>query len=298
MNLKNKKILITGGSGSLGKAIINELLKHDAREIISLSRDEGLIKQAELEIGRDCFADTRNDKCRVTFRVGDIKDKETIKKILKDVDIVYHTAAMKHVGLAEKYPREVVHTNIIGLLNLLDASEGVGRFINISSDKAIGVVNCYGATKLLQEYLVSETNSMYKGSFVNIRFPNLFDSRGSVIDRWKQELSKNNTVTVTDCSMTRYFILLTDAARCVVETSLLTNLDPKRIYFPKTGVKKFKLGELAEVYVAVFGNSKTKIKEIGAGKWEKIHEEYLPYVHLCKKEELEKILKEAILNCI
>lgn len=281
MNLKNKKILITGGSGSLGRALINELVKHEAGEIISLSRDEGLIKQAEGEI----------TSSKVTFRVGDIRDKGTIAKILRDVDIVYHTAAMKHVGLAEKYPREVVATNISGLLNLLDASENVSRFINISSDKAIGVVNCYGATKLLQEYLVSETNSMYKGSFVNIRFPNLFDSRGSVIDRWKAELKKDNTVTITDPAMTRYFILLEDAARCVVETSLLANLDPKKIYFPKTGVKKFKLGDLAAVFVKVFGNKKTKIREIGAGKWEKIHEEYLPYVRICKKEELEKILR-------
>lgn len=281
MNIKNKKILITGGSGSLGRALINELLKRDAGEIISMSRDEGLIKHAEGEI-------TSN---KVTFRVGDIKDKETIAKVLRGADIVYHTAAMKHVGLAEKYPREVIATNIFGLLNLLDSSENVSRFINISSDKAIGVVNCYGATKLIQEYLVRETNSLYKGSFINIRFPNLFDSRGSVIDRWKQEVLKNNTVTITDPNMTRYFILLTDAARTVVETSLLPALDYGKIYFPKTGVKKFRVGDLAEVFVKVFGNEKTKIKEIGAGKWEKIHEEYLPYVHLCKKEELEGILK-------
>jgi UDP-N-acetylglucosamine 4,6-dehydratase/5-epimerase len=282
MNLKNKKILITGGSGSLGRALICELLKRDAGEIISLSRDEGLIKSAEAEITSP----------KVTFRVGDIRDIGTIGKILRGIDLVYHTAAMKHVGLSEKYPREVIHTNIFGLLNLLDASENVSRFINISSDKAIGVVNCYGATKLLQEYLVMETNSLFNGNFVNIRFPNLFDSRGSVIDRGKQELLKSNTVTTTDKNMTRYFILLADAAKCVVETSLLTKLDTEKIYFPKSGVKKFRVGDLAEAFVEVFGNKKTKIKEAGAGKWEKIHEEYLPYVRLCKKIELVKILRD------
>lgn len=282
MIIKNKKILITGGSGSLGRALISELLKRGAGEIVSLSRDEGLIKSAEAEISSS----------KVTFRVGDIRDTGNIRRILKDINIVYHTAAMKHVGLAEKYPREVVATNIFGLLNLLDAAENTERFINISSDKAIGVVNCYGATKLLQEYLVSETNAQFKGEFINIRFPNLFDSRGSVIDRWKQELSRNNTVTVTDPVMTRYFILLKDAAREAVEISL-GEVDPKKIYFPKKGVKKFKLGELAEIFVEVFGNKKTRIKEIGAGKFEKIHEEYLPYVRLCKREELEKILKNV-----
>jgi len=281
VNFKGKRILVTGGSGSLGRAIISELLKLGATEIISLSRDEGLIKSAEMEI----------PSSKVTFRVGDIRDKETILKLLKNIDIVYHTAAMKHVGLAEKYPREVVQTNIIGLLNLLDASENVSRLINISSDKAIGVVNCYGATKLLQEYLVSETNTLYKGAFVNVRFPNLFDSRGSVLDRWRIEVLKKNTVTITDHTMTRYFILLSDAAEFVVETSLLSSIDPKKVYFPKKGIKKFNLGELAEAFVEVFGNSKTKIVETGALPHEKIHEEYLPYIRLCKKEELVKILE-------
>lgn len=282
MTLKGKRILITGGSGSLGRALITELLKRGAGEIVSLSRDEGLIRSAEMAI----------TSSKVIFRVGDIRDKETIIKLLRNVDVVYHTAAMKHVGLAEKYPREAVYTNIFGLLNLLDACENVSRFVNISSDKAIGVVNCYGATKLLQEYLVSETNSLYKGSFINIRFPNLFDSRGSVIDRWKMEILKTNTVTITDRSMTRYFILLGEAAKCTVETSLLPSLETEKIYFPKNGVKKFRLGDLVDAFVKVFGNQKTKIKETGAGIFEKIHEEYLPYVRLCKKEELISILEK------
>lgn len=282
MTLRGKKVLVTGGSGSLGKALISELLGLGPSEIISVSRDEGLIKIAESEI----------TSSKVTFRVGDIRDKETIAKILKGVDIVYHTAAMKHVGLSEKFPREVVATNINGILNLLDGTEGVQRFINISSDKAIGVVNCYGATKLLQEYLVLETNSIYKGKYINIRFPNLFDSRGSVIDRWKSEIKKANTVTITDPAMTRYFILLADAASFVIKTSLEDNLDTSKVFFPKKGVKKFKLGELAESFVKVFGNGKTKIRQVGAGNFEKIHEEYLPYVRLCKKEELIEILEK------
>ncbi|MFX0212199.1 MAG: SDR family NAD(P)-dependent oxidoreductase, partial [Candidatus Hodarchaeota archaeon] len=177
VNIKKAKILVTGGSGSLGRNIIKVLLSKGAKKIVSLSRDENVVKEAELEIGRS----------PVQFKLGDITDHQVITRLLKDVDVVFHLAALKHVSLAEQNPREAHRINVVGLLNLLDNSASVKRFVHISSDKAIGVINCYGATKLLGEYLVRESNELYPGNkYVIVRCPNLLASRGSVINIWKQ----------------------------------------------------------------------------------------------------------------
>jgi len=281
MKIKGKKILITGGSGSLGRYLIKELLKNGADNIISLSRDEGLIKEAEGEVQSN----------KVTWRVGDISDSGMVEKLLNGVDFVYHAAALKHVTLAEKYPREVLKINILGILNLLDHAKNVSRFINVSSDKAIGVVNCYGASKLFAEYLVAETGRMYPGKYITIRCPNLFGSRGSVLDLWKQLIKKTNVIEVTDPSMTRFFITLSDAAKFITDTSLLPNLSSEKIYYPLSDTKKFLVGDLARAFVSVFGDSKTRIKEIGARSGEKKHEDYMTEVPLLKVEELIKLLK-------
>jgi len=281
MRLSAAKILVTGGSGSLGRYLIKELLKMGAKNIISVSRDEGLIKEAEGEV----------QSKYVIWRVGDIADPNLAKRLLSGVKLIYHTAALKHVGIAERYPREVLKTNILGILNLLDQAEDAWRFINISSDKAIGVVNCYGASKLLGEYLVSETNTIFKGKFINIRCPNFFGSRGSVIDIWRRQIKANNTIEVTNPSMTRFFITIPDAAKFIVETSLQKDLDPSKIYYPLKPTKKFRLGDLARAFVEVFGDKFTKIKTIGIRSGEKLHEDYLSDVGLLTIGELKEFLK-------
>ena len=281
MRVSGEKILVTGGSGSLGRYLIKEFLKRGAKNIISISRDEGLIKEAEGEI----------QSKYVTWRVGDIADPNLVKRLLNGVKLVYHTAALKHVGIAERYPREVLKINILGILNLLDQAEEVWRFINISSDKAIGIVNCYGASKLFGEYLVSETNTIFKGKFINIRCPNFFSSRGSVVDIWRRQIKADNTIEVTDPSMTRFFITLPDAAKFIVETSLQKDLNPSKIYYPLKLTKKFRLGDLAKAFVEVFGDKFTKIKTIGIRPGEKLHEDYLSDVSLLTVDELEKLLK-------
>lgn len=281
MNLKNKKILITGGSGSLGRQLIKELLGRKAENIVSVSRDEGLIKEAEAEI---------NDR-RVVWRVGNIADTESVKYLLKGIDFVYHTAAIKHVSLAEKYPREVLRINIFGILNLLEQSQNVSRFINISSDKAIGVVNCYGASKLLGEYLVSETNNFFEGKFINVRCPNFLGSRGSVLDLWQRQIKKQNKIEITDPKMTRFFITLPDAAKFIVDKSLEDNLNPAKIYYPLEFTKKFHLDDLGKAFIEVFGDKKTEIKVIGAKTGEKTHEDYLTDVAFLSVKELVRLLR-------
>src|SRR3989344_7964571 len=217
MDVKKTRFLITGGSGSLGRNIIKILLKRGAKNIVSLSRDEGLIKEAETNINSPC----------VTFKIGDISDNQLVPRLLKDVDVFFHTAALKHVSLAEQYPREAYRINVVALLNLLDNSTKIKRFVHISSDKAIGVMNCYGATKLLGEYLVRETNSIYPGnSYIIARCPNFLWSRGSVLDIWMQQLTLNNKINITDPGMTRYFVTLSDAANFIVDLGLDADINP------------------------------------------------------------------------
>src|SRR3989338_2601319 len=173
IDLKSARFLVTGGSGSFGRNIIKRLLKLGAKNIISISRDEDLIRQAQAEI----------DSPFVKFKPGDITDKELVNNLMKEIDVIFHAAALKHVSIAEQNPREAYRVNILGLLNLLNSSSLIKRFIHISSDKAIGVINCYGATKLLGEYLVRESNDLYhKKGYLITRCPNLFGSRGSVLD--------------------------------------------------------------------------------------------------------------------
>ncbi len=281
LSFKNKKILVTGGSGSLGRYLIKELLKNGVKDITSISRDEGLIKDAKEFL----------NSSRVNFVVGDINDPKTIKNILKDINIVYHTAAMKDVVFAENYPREALKNNILGLLNLLDNSENVERFINVSSDKAIGVINCYGASKLLAEYLVKETNRFLKGDFINLRNPNFIGSRGSVLDVWKKQAKDRGKITLTDPEMTRFFITLSEAAKFIVELSQKRVLDADKIYYPIDYTKKFKLEDLAEAFVNLYP-TKVKIIRSGRRKGEKVHEDYVKKIPLLTIPELRQILIE------
>ena len=282
-DVKKIRFLVTGGSGSLGREIIKRLLFLGAQNIISISRDEELIKKAEIEISSPL----------VKFKTGDITDSETISRIMKDVDIVFNTAALKHVSLAEKNPGEFHRVNILGLQNLLRSSQSTKRFFHISSDKAIGVMNCYGATKLLGEYLVRENNDFHpENKYAVFRCPNFLGSRGSVLDIWLEQLKKYNKIKVSDLEMTRYFITLPDVANFIVNIGLSKDLDIKQIYYPFKFTKKFNLGDLAKAFLQIYGNKNSKIEITGASAGEKKHEDYIADVPLSSVEELVKILKQ------
>lgn len=285
LDIKNTRFLVTGGSGSLGRNIIKLLLEMGASNIISISRDENLLKDAEAEIGSKI----------VQFKLGDISDSNLIPRILKNIDVIFHTAALKHVSLAEQNPREFHKVNVAALLNLLDNSMNVRCFVHISSDKAIGVINCYGATKLLGEYLVRETNKIYQGKYIIVRCPNFLDSRGSVLDVWKNQLVKENKIKITDPAMTRYFITLPDAAKFIIQIALQKNPNTDTIYYPLKYTKKFALLDLAEAFISIFGNKDTKIEVIGALPGEKKHEDYIQDVKLILKSELKKLLRELMI---
>lgn len=281
-NIKTTRFLITGGSGTFGRNIIKILLSKGAKNIVSISRDENLIKEAELEIGPS----------PVKFKLGDITDSQLISRLIQEVDVVFHTAAIKHVSLAEQNPRETHRINVTGLLNLLDNSASIKRFIHVSSDKAIGVVNCYGATKLVGEYLVRESNSLYHNQYLIIRCPNLLASRGSVTDVWKRQLAKSNSIKITDPEMTRYFVTPIDAAKFVVDIALKKDINPEEVYYPIKFTKKYLLSDLAEAYVELYGDNKTRVEVMGALPGEKKHEDYISDVELVSKTDLKKILTQ------
>jgi len=215
--------------------------------------------------------------------------------LMKDIDVVFHAAALKHVSLAEQNPREAHRINVMGLLNLLDNSASTKRFVHISSDKAIGVMNCYGGTKLLGEYLVRESNSLYPSNkYIVIRCPNFFWSRGSVLDIWRRQLALYNKIKMTDPQMTRYFVTLPDAANFIVRTGLNVNANPETIYYPLEITRKFMLGDLAQAFVEVYGKKGAKIIATGPLPGEKKHEDYIADVKLTSKALLKKLLIQDV----
>ena len=187
----NKKIFITGGTGSLGSALTQKILKTKASTIRIYSRDEG--KQSEME-------DNLNDE-RLRFLIGDIRDKSRLSRALEDIDIVIHTAALKQVPIAEYNPFEAVKTNVEGTQNLIESclDNDVEKMLAIGTDKAVSPFNTYGATKFLMERLVVSADR-YKGEhrtkFICIRYGNVLGSRGSVVPLFMKQISTNKKITI------------------------------------------------------------------------------------------------------
>ena len=253
----NERILITGGCGFLGRYLIKGLLeKYRNIEIITLSRNENnVMKTITL-----C-----NDE-RLRPIIGDIKDIDSVKYALKDVDTVMHLAAMKHIDLCEANPSEAININVNGTKNLLDNFKGK-KFIAMSTDKAVEPLGCYGATKLLMEKLVLErarSDSSRKYSIV--RSGNIFGSSGSVIEKWQQQIKNNNNrITITDPEMTRFFTNVDSLVRFMI--GVFENSESEKIYIPYQ--KVIKLKDLACCVIDLFGDANTKIEVMGLRKGER-----------------------------
>jgi UDP-N-acetylglucosamine 4,6-dehydratase (inverting) len=264
---KNKSILITGGTGSFGKAFIKNLLikKYPLRRIIVFSRDE--LKQHEMKQSED-FNEKNNKQLR--FFIGDIRDKDRLFWAFKEVDYVIHAAALKQVPTGEYNPFEVIKTNVIGAQNIIEASinNNIKKVISLSTDKAVSPVNLYGATKLCSDKLFISANNIkgsQKISFSVVRYGNVTGSRGSVLPEFlKQE--KKGEFLITDKSMTRFNISLNSAVEMVLWS--LKNTIGGEIVIPK--IKSFKIIDLAKII-----NPKLKIRITGVRQGEKIHEELI-----------------------
>ena len=262
--LKNKTLLITGGTGSLGRALIKKITKDfsDYKKIIIFSRDE--LKQFNLSQN---FPEKSFPKIR--FFIGDIRDSDRLKFAFRDVDYVIHAAALKQVPAAEYNPMEFIKTNVIGAQNIIEAAlnNKVQKIIALSTDKASSPINLYGATKLCSDKLFTAANNI-KGNrdiiFSVVRYGNVMGSRGSVIPFFMKNIKK--PFPITDEQMTRFNITLTEGVEMVIWA--LKNSRGGEIFVPK--IPSYKITDLAK---AIKQENKTEI--IGIRPGEKIHEEMI-----------------------
>ena len=233
--------------------------KYPDSEIRAISRSENAIKRMLVE----CQSD------KLVPIVGDIRDVNSLKYTLRDADTVIHLAAMKHIDLCEMHPVEAITINVIGTKNILDLFSG-STLIGISTDKCVEATTCYGATKLLAEKLILERAKKegQKRRFMVIRAGNIFGSSGSVIEKWKQEITRNNEISVTDPEMTRFFINVNNLVDFIIE--ILETGETGNIYIPHQATVI--LADLAKVIVELYGNKSTKLKICGPRIGEKLHE--------------------------
>ena len=270
---KNKKILITGGTGSIGQKTVQGILKYEPKVVRILDVDE--TKQFELQ---QEYEDHENAR----FLLGDIRDKERLSRAIEDIDIVFHTAALKHVLACEYNPFEAVKTNVMGTQNLVDIcmDKEVEKMIFTSSDKAVNPTNVMGATKLLAERLVTSAN-YYKGArktvFSSVRFGNVLGSRGSVIPLFKKLIEKRGPVTITDKEMTRFIMPMRDAINLLFKATELAQ-GGEIFVFKMNAIKILDLAEvMIEELAPEYGYSPDEIelKIIGNKPGEKLYEELM-----------------------
>jgi len=261
--LDGKKILITGGTGSLGQSLTKRLLATNVDTVRILSRNES--KQVNME-------SEFNDK-RLRFLIGDVRDFERLKTAFEDIDIVYHAAALKHVPVIEYNPFEAIKTNVQGSQNVIDASlsQDVEKVICIGTDKAVSPLNTYGATKLLMEKLFVSANNFlnetrHRTKFLALRYGNVVGSSGSVIPKFIKMINEGKKITITDSEMTRFSITMEQALDFVIDCTI--NGNASEIYIPK--LKSYSILDVKDALFEIFG--KTDFEEIGIRPGEKLHE--------------------------
>lgn len=263
--LNNKSILITGGTGSLGQALVEKILTEypKIKRLVIYSRDEQKQYNMAQTFSPDIYPALR-------YFIGDIRDYDRLKKALNQVDYVIHAAAMKHVPIAEYNPMECVKTNVLGAENLINAclESGVKSVVSLSTDKAAAPINLYGATKLTSDKLFVAANNIRgknKIRFSVVRYGNVMGSNGSVIPFFIKK-KKDGILPITDPNMTRFNITLEEGVNLVLYT--LQNAEGGEIFIPK--IPSYKITDLAK---AIGENCKLKI--IGVRPGEKIHEEMI-----------------------
>lgn len=277
MIIEGKRILVTGGTGSLGKVLIRRLLSAELgtpKQIIVFSRDEAKqhfmrVAYQNRRIAIDDFV-YKNFKALVTFRIGDVRDFHSISAALHDVDIVFNTAALKQVPACEYFPYQAVKTNIGGAENIVRAIREyklpAETVIGISTDKACKPVNVMGMSKAIQERLFIRANlDCPQTRFICVRYGNVLASRGSVIPLFHEQIRSGGSVTITTPDMTRFFLSLNRAVDTIFDA--LRTARPGETYIPR--VESAKILDLAK---ALIGRRPIDIKIIGIRPGEKIHE--------------------------
>lgn len=277
----NKTILVTGGCGTVGREIVRQLLDHAPRELRVVDTNESEIFFLEQELQEHA---RRNPDSRISSlsQIGDIRDADKLHMMCSGVDIVLHTAALKHVILCERAPFDAVQTNIMGVKNVIQAAlaNDVERVIFTSSDKAVNPTNVMGTSKLMGERLITAANSLKMGRrtiFSSTRFGNVLGSRGSVIPIFARQIEAGGPVTLTDGRMTRFIMTLEESCRLVL--SAAEKARGGEVFVTKMPI--IRIADLATVMIqelaAQYGHnpSRMPVTEIGSKPGEKLYEELM-----------------------
>ncbi|MDO9535547.1 MAG: SDR family NAD(P)-dependent oxidoreductase [Bacillota bacterium] len=266
---KNLRILVTGGTGTIGAELVNRLLQYEIDRLLVLSKDDSKQYLMKQKYGL---------KKNLSFVLGDVREYQTLKEATRGMDLVIHTAALKQIPICEENPQEAVKTNIMGTYNLIRASmeNGVQKVINISTDKAVFPTNTMGATKFLSEKLIQNfaRQDDKRTSLCSVRFGNVLNSRGSVIPLWLEQFRHNQPLFLTDKQMTRFIMTISQAAELIMKSCILCQGGETFIFKMKSVV----LGDLAtamKTILSELSNKEAKIVITGPRPGEKKFEELL-----------------------
>jgi len=275
---KNKILLITGGTGSFGNAVLQRFLGSDFTEIRIFSRDEKKQEDMRLKL--------QNDK--VKFYIGDVRNYDSIHEAMNGVDYVFHAAALKQVPSCEFYPMEAVRTNVLGADNVMSAAiaRGVKRVVVLSTDKAVYPINAMGISKAMMERLMVAKARMRRPNETVLcatRYGNVMASRGSVIPLFIDQIKSGKELTVTDPNMTRFLMSLEDSVDLVLHA--FQHAGQGDIFVQKAPASTVE--DLAQSLIELF-NSKSSVKIIGTRHGEKLYESLLSREEMAKAEDMER----------
>ncbi len=288
MELENKRILVTGSCGTVGSELVRQLLtdkRYGPAEVIGVDNNE-----SEL-----FFQDqTWLDDSRARFFLADIRDRNKLEQDMQGIDVVFHTAALKHVVMCERSPMEAVQTNIEGVQNIVYAAtkNNVGQVIFTSSDKAVNPTNVMGTSKLMGERLITAANSNKREAdtiFSSTRFGNVLGSNGSVLPIFREQIRKGGPVTITHPEMTRFIMSIEESVQLVIGSSIIAR--GGEVFITKMPV--IRISDLAEVMITElapsYGHDPADIKttEIGIKPGEKLYEELMSEEEMRRTIELE-----------
>lgn len=271
---KNKTLLITGGTGSFGNAVLEKFLNTDIKEIRIFSRDEK--KQHDMRVSLNSN--------KVKFYIGDVRDINSIDKVMNGVDFVFHAAALKQVPSCEFFPIEAVKTNVLGTENILNSAirHNVKKVICLSTDKAVYPINAMGISKaMMEKVMVARSKESGNTILVGTRYGNVMASRGSVIPLFHEQLKTKQPLTITNPEMTRFMMTLKDAVDLVLFA--FENGNSGDIFVQKSPAST--IGELADAMVKIY-NSNQNIQIIGTRHAEKLYETLLSKEEVLIAEDL------------
>lgn len=271
---KDKVLLITGGTGSFGNAVLKKFLNSEIKEIRIFSRDEKKQHDMRIHLNSD----------KVKFYIGDVRDIRSIDVAMSGVDFVFHAAALKQVPSCEFFPIEAVKTNILGTENVLESAirNSVKKVICLSTDKAVYPINSMGMTKGVMEKVAIAKSRITTNTIISItRYGNVLASRGSVVPHFIEQIKSNSDITVTDPNMTRFIMTLDEAVDLVLFA--FNNGNPGDIFVQKAPAST--IGSLANVILDIF-NSKLKVKIIGTRHGEKLYESLLTREEFANAEDM------------